>query len=125
MAVYVVGLLFLWIVVSVPVYFAARVVKKGQAHFGEAMSATLGGVVVYYIVYFVVSLALEAVIGPPAGALALGLGVLAWLGAFKGSFQTSWWGAVGIVVLAWILLMALDLLLIVIFGVTFPHFYPF
>ena len=91
MAVYVVGLLFLWIVVSVPVYFAARVVKKGQAHFGEAMSATLGGVVVYYIVYFVVSLALEAVIGPPAGALALVLGVLAWLGAFKASFQTSGW----------------------------------
>ena len=31
----------------------------------------------------------------------------------------------GIVVLAWILLMAFDLLLIVIFAVTFPHFYPF
>ena len=106
-------------------YFAGKVVKGGEAHFGEAMAATLGGVVVYYIVYFVVAIALGAVIGPPAGAMALLLGLVAWLAVFKGSFQTSWLGAVGIVVVSWIFLMVLDLLLVVIFGVKFPSFYPF
>lgn len=112
-------------VVSIPVYFAAKLVKGGAAHFGEAMAATLGGVVVYYIIYFVVAVALGAVIGSSAVAFALLLGLLAWLAVFKGSFHTGWLGAVGIVVVAWIILMVLDLLLVTIFGVKFPSFYPF
>lgn len=122
---YIVGLLVLWAVVSVPVYFAGKLVKGGQAHFGEAMAATLGGVVVYYIVYFVVAIALGAVLGPSAGVIALVLGFLAWLAVFRGSFHTSWPGAVGIVVLAWVILMVIDLMLVAIFGVKFPSFYPF
>lgn len=123
--IYIVGLLALWIVVSVPVYFAGKVVKKGRALFGDAMTATLGGVVVYYIVYFVVAVSLTAVIGPSAAVLALVLAFLAWLAVFKGSFHTNWFGAVGIVVLAWIILMALDFILVALFGVRFPDFFPF
>jgi hypothetical protein len=123
--VYIVGLLVLWVIVSIPVYFAGKMVKQGRATFGEAMGATLGGVVVYYIVFFVVSIALGAVIGPSAGVIALILGFLAWLAIFRGSFHTSWLGAVGIVVLAWIILTVLDLILVAIFGVKFPDFFPF
>jgi hypothetical protein len=123
--IYLVGLLVLWIVVSIPVYFAGKVVKKGRADFGEALAATLGGVVVYYIVYFVVAIALGAVIGPSAGAIALVLGLLGWLAVFRGSFHTSWLGAVGIVVLAWIILMVIDFVLVLLLGVRFPGFYPF
>lgn len=123
--VFIVGLLVLWIVVSIPVYFAGKVVKKGRASFGEAMAATLGGVVVYYIVFFVVSVALGAVVGPSAGVIALVLGFLAWLAVFRGSFHTSWLGAVGIVVLAWIILTVIDFILVLIFGVKFPDFFPF
>ena len=123
--IYLVGLLVLWIVVSIPVYFAGKVVKKGQADLGEAMVATLGGVVVYYIVYFVVAIALGAVIGPTAGVVALLLGLLGWLAVFRGTFHTSWLGAVAIVALAWIFLMVIDYLLVLIFGVAFPGFYPF
>jgi hypothetical protein len=123
--IYIIGLLVLWVIVSVPVYFAGKVVKQGRASFGEAMAATLGGVVVYYIVFFVVSIALGAVIGSSAGAIALVLGFLAWLAVFRGSFHTSWFGAVGIVVLAWIILTVIDLILVSIFGVKFPDFFPF
>ena len=110
---------------SIPVYFAGKVVKSGGAHFGEAMTATLGGVVVYYVVYFVVSIALGAVIGASAGPIALVLGFLAWLGVFRAAFRTSWLGAFAIVVLSWVILMVLDLILVAAFGVTFPNFYPF
>ena len=89
------------------------------------MAATLAGVVVYYIVYFVVAEALGAVIGGSAAAIALVLGFLAWLAVFRGTFHTSWLGAVGIVVLAWIIFTVIDILLRAIFGVNFPNFFPF
>jgi hypothetical protein len=120
-----VGLAVLWVVVSVPVYFAGKLVKGGNATFGDAMGATLGGVVVYYVVYFLVAFALGAVIGSPAVAIALLLGFLGWLAVFRNAFDTSWLGAVGIAVLAWLILLVLDVILVGIFGVRFPDFYPF
>ncbi len=124
--VYVIGLVILWIVASVPVYFSGKVIKGGRASLGDAMGATLGGVLVYYVVFFVVAVALGSVIGPSAGAIGLVLGFLAWLAVFRGSFHTSWLGAVGIVILAWIILLVIDFILVAIFGaVKFPDFFPF
>jgi hypothetical protein len=122
----VIGLIVLWIVISIPVYFAGKAIKGGRAGFGQAMGATLGGVIVYYIVYFVVAFFLGAVIGAgPADALALILGLLAWLAVYRGTFHTSWLGAIGIVVVAWLILLVLDFLLVAAFGVKFPDFFPF
>ncbi|MDG6911029.1 MAG: hypothetical protein JRN18_01615 [Nitrososphaerota archaeon] len=123
--VYIIGLAVLWAVVSVPVYFAGKLVKGDRATFGSAMGATLGGVVVYYVVYLVVAFALGAVMGSPALAVALVLGLLGWLAVFRQAFNTSWLGAVAVVVLAWLILMVLDVVLIGVFGVGFPAFYPF
>ncbi len=120
------GLVVLWIVISIPVYFAGKAVKGGKAGFGQAMWATLGGVVVYYVVYFVIAYFLGAVIGTPAAdAFALLLGLIAWLAVFRGTFHTSWIGAIGIVVIAWLILIVLDFLLVAAFGVKFPDFFPF
>ena len=124
--VYIIGLVILWIVASVPVYFSAKAIKGVRASFGDAMGATLGGVAVYYIVFFVVAIALGAVIGPSADAIGLVLGFLGWLAVFRGSFRTSWLGAVGIAVLAWVILLFIDFVLVAIFGnVKFPDFIPF
>jgi len=123
--VYLIGLIVLWVVISIPVYFAGKAIKGGNARFGQAMGATLGGVVVYYVVYLVVAFFLGAVIGPSADALALILGLIAWLAVFRGSFHTSWLGAIGIVVIAWLILLVLDFLLVAAFGVKFPDFFPF
>ncbi|HUH82751.1 MAG TPA: hypothetical protein VLX33_02600 [Nitrososphaerales archaeon] len=124
--VYIIGLVILWVVASVPVYFSGKVVKGGRANFGDAMGATLGGVVVYYIVFFIVAIALGSVIGPSANAIGLVLGFLAWLAVFRGSFHTSWLGAVGIAILAWIILLVIDFILVALFGnVKFPDFFPF
>ena len=123
--VYLIGLVILWVVVSVPVYFAARAVKGKDTSLGNAMAATLGGVIVYYIVYLVVAFFLGAVIGASAGIFALILGFIAWLAVFRGTFRTSWVGAVGIVVLAWLILLVLDFILVAAFGVKFPDFFPF
>ena len=123
--VYVVGLVILWVVVSIPVYFGGRAVKGSNASFGEAMGATLGGVVAYYIVFFIIAIPLGAVIGSAAGVIALLLGFIVWLAVFRAAFHTSWLGAIGIVVTAWLILLVLDFLLVLAFGVNFPNFYPF
>jgi hypothetical protein len=123
--VYLIGLVILWIVVSIPVYFGGRAVKGRSASFGEAMGATLGGVIVYYIVFFIVGIPLGAIIGPAGGVIALLLGFIAWLAVFKAAFHTSWLGAIAIVVIAWLILLVLDFLLVLIFGVNFPRFFPF
>jgi len=123
--VYLVGLIVLWVVVSIPVYFAGRAIKGRGAGFGQAMGATLGGVVVYYVVYLAVAFFLGAVIGPSADVLALILGLVAWLAVFRAAFNTSWLGAIGIVVIAWLILLVLDFVLIAAFNVKFPNFFPF
>lgn len=124
--VYIIGLVILWVVASIPVYFSGKLIKGGRANFGDAMGATLGGVVVYYIVFYVVAIALGAVIGSSADALGIVLGLLAWLAVFRGSFHTSWLGAVGIAILAWLILLVLDFILVAVFGhVRFPDFFPF
>ena len=123
--VYVLGLAILWVIVTVPVYFAARAIRGDTVGFGDALGATLGGVVAYYVVYLAAALALGAVIGTSAGAFALPLGLLAWLAVFRGAFRTTWSRAVGIAVLAWVILVILDAVMVAFFGVTFPAFYPF
>ena len=66
-----VALIVLWIIVSLPVYAAAKVVTSGKATLGEAMAATLGGAIVYVIIIAVgVDLFLSAVIGHFAGVIA-------------------------------------------------------
>lgn len=123
--IYFIGLVVLWVVVSVPVYFAGRAIKGHGARFGNAMWATLGGVVAYYAVYFIAAFFLGAVIGPSASVVGLLLGLLAWLSVFRAAFDTTWPGAVGIVILAWVILIALDFALVALFGVKFPDFFPF
>ncbi len=125
LVVYLVGLVVLWVVVSVPVYFAGRAVKGRQASFGNALGATLGGVVAYYLVYFLVAFFLGAVIGAPANVIAVLIAFVAWLAVFRSAFRTTWLGAVGIVVIAWLILIIIDFLLVALFGVKFPDFFPF
>jgi hypothetical protein len=125
LVIYLMGLVVLWIVVSIPVYFAGRAVKGRTASFGDALGATLGGVVVYYVVFFAVAFFLGAVIGNPAEVFALLLGLVAWLAVFRAAFHTGWLGAIGIVFMAWLILLVLDFLLVAAFGVKFPDFFPF
>ena len=99
--------------------------KGESASFGSALAATLGGVIVYYIIFFVTSVALGAVIGPSANAIGLFLGLLGWLAVFRRSFRTSWLGAVGIVILAWLILVVINFVLGAILSVKLPDFFPF
>jgi hypothetical protein len=125
MLVWVIGLVILWVVISIPVYFAGKMINEDKAHFGQAMGATLGGELIYFIILYGVVFFLGASLGATAALLGLGLALIAWLAVYRASFDTSWTRALGIVVVAWLVLFVLDFLLVAIAGVSIPKFYPF
>src|SRR5271157_900797 len=124
--IFLIGLVILWVIISIPVYFGSKAVTGGKSSFGQAMGATLGGGLVYFVVYFVVAIFLGPVAGAgTAAALAIILAVIAWLAVYRSVFKTSWFGAIAIVFVAWIALLILDFMLVHTFGVGFPDFFPF
>ena len=121
-----VGLLVLWVVVSIPVYISGELILGGQkASLGSAMGATLGGAIAYVAVLYVGAFILAALLGPAAVAIAFVLAIVAWLAVFRASFNTGWMAAIGIVAVGWVVLIVIDLALTSVFGVSFPKFYPF
>ena len=91
----IVGLIILWIIVSIPVWLAGKAVTGGKATFGDALLATLAGPIVYFVVVFLVGYFLGS------SALIFGyiLALIAWIGVFKISFQTGWLRAILIAIL--------------------------
>jgi hypothetical protein len=121
-----VGLLVLWIVVSIPVYISGELIVGGQrASLGSAMGATLGGALAYVVVLYAGAFLLAAFLGPSAVAIAFVLAIVAWLAVYRASFNTGWMAAIGIVAVGWVVLVVIDLVLTSMFGVSFPKFYPF
>jgi hypothetical protein len=123
--VYLAGLLILWVVISIPTYFAGKVFTEGKSDFGDAMGATLWGALAYLVVYWAVAISLGSVTGPSASVFATILALLVWLAVYRAAFRTSWVRAVGIVIVAWLILVLLDAVLVRTLGVSFPNFFPF
>jgi hypothetical protein len=120
-----ISLVALWIVVSIPVYFAGKLIKDGRADFGSAMGATLGGFVFYLIVFWGGTFLLTPSLGSSALVISFALAILAWLAVYRSSFDTGWLGALGIVFVGWLVLIVADALLVAMVGVGIPKFYPF
>lgn len=119
-----IGFLILWIVVSIPVYIASKIVSR-HSSFGRAMAATLLGPVVSFVVLALVALVAGAVVGAFALPLALLLAFLSWLWVYKSLFETGWLGAFGIALLAVIVYAILVGLLALLTGFALPgELYP-
>lgn len=96
------GLIIMWIVVSIPVYLAAKLVTLGKARFTRAMIVTAVGPVIYAIVFFLSNAALSATLGQQflIASISFILAFIAWIGVFKLGFETGWIRALGIAFLA-------------------------
>ncbi len=120
-----IALIILWIIVSIPVWLAGKALTGGKASFGEALLATLAGPIVYFIVFFLASILLSAVIGYVAYVFGYILALLAWIWVFKASFHTGWLRAVAIAILAWVIFIILSIVVGALFGVAYPApFFP-
>ena len=96
------GLLIMWIIVSIPVYLAAKLVTLGKARFTRAMIVTAVGPVIYGIVFFLSNAALSATLGQQflIAAISFILAFIAWIGVFKLGFDTGWVRALAIAFVA-------------------------
>ena len=121
----IIGLIILWIIVSIPVWLAGKAATGGDATFGDALLATLAGPIVYFIVNFLVDFFLGALIGAPAYIFGYVLAFIAWIWVFKASFQTGWLQAILIAILAWVIFIVLSIVVGSLFGVSYPSpFFP-
>jgi hypothetical protein len=121
----IIGLVILWIIVSIPVYAAGKIVTNGKSTLGEAMAATLLGPIVYVIVLVGVRFFLGAIIGKGAYIWAYIFAFIAWIGVYKSTFKTGWLGALAIAILAIILFVVLAIIIGALFGLTVPGpFFP-
>jgi hypothetical protein len=121
----IIGLIILWIVVSIPVWLAGKAVTGGKATFGEAMLATLFGPIVYAITLVVVDFLLGGLIGSTGYIIALILAFIGWIWVYKASFKTGWLGGIAIAILAVIIFIVISIIFGAIFGLIVPApFFP-
>jgi hypothetical protein len=123
----IIGLIIVWIIISIPAWLAGKAITGGKSTFGDAMVATLFGPIVYVVVLVVVDFFLGALIGSWAFILALLLAFIGWIWVYKSSFKTGWLGGLGIAILAIIIFAVMSVLLGSLFGIVvpssfFPHF---
>ncbi len=98
----IIGLLVLWIIVSIPVWIAAKILTRGRARFTRAMLVTAMGPIVYAIVFFILAAVLSVAFGESGWLVTISfvIAFIAWVGVFKKGFETGWLRALGIAILA-------------------------
>lgn len=116
----IIGLLIIWIIVSIPVYIAAKLVAGGRAHFGSAMLATLVGPIIFAIVLSI-GYYLTSRIIPAFSFLALFVAFLAWIWVYRAAFGTGWFHAFGVAILA-VVIATIILVLLSFLGLEFVAF---
>jgi len=120
----IIGLVILWIIVSIPVYLAGKIVTGGRSTFGEAMAATVLGPIVYFIVLTGVGFFLEGILGGAASTLGYILAFLAWIWVYKQTFKTGWLGGLAIAILAVVVFVIFSLVVGALLGIIVPSVSP-
>ena len=122
----IIGLLVLWIIVSIPVWIAAKILTRGRVKFSRAMLVTALGPIIYAIVFFLFAALLTAIFGDPTVPIIAGFIVafIAWIGVFKKGFDTGWLRALGIAILAIIVFAVIGLIISFLIQLIVPEAPP-
>jgi hypothetical protein len=122
----IIGLLVLWIIVSIPVWIAAKILTRGRVKFNRAMLVTALGPVIYAIVFFLFAALLTAIVGDSTVPIITGFIVafIAWIGVFKKGFDTGWLRALGIAILAIIVFAVIGLIISFLIQLIVPEAPP-
>ncbi len=122
----IIGLLVMWIIVSIPVWVAAKILTMGRVSFSRAMLVTALGPIVSAVVFFIFAALLTAIVGDTTLPVIIGLIVafVAWIGVFKRGFHTGWLRALGIAMLAVIVFAVIGLIISLLMQVIVPEAPP-
>ena len=122
----IIGLLIVWVIVSIPVWIAAKILTLGRVKFSRSMVVTALGPIVYAIVFFISAALLTAIVGDPTLPIIIAFIVafIAWIGVFKKGFHTGWFRALGIAILAIIVFAVIGFLISLLIQVIVPEAPP-
>ncbi|HEX2170661.1 MAG TPA: hypothetical protein VHF65_10230 [Nitrososphaera sp.] len=122
----IIGLLILWIVISIPVWIAAKILTAGRVKFTRAMLVTALGPITYAVVFFISAALLAAIVRDPTLPLVIGFIVafIAWIGIFKIGFDTGWLRALGIAILAIIVFAVIGFIISFLIQLIVPEAPP-
>ncbi|MEM4285488.1 MAG: hypothetical protein QXS98_03660 [Candidatus Nitrosocaldus sp.] len=118
--IFVLTLVLLWAIVSIPVYISAKMLTVGRVRLVHAMGATALGPIVYAGVVLVSVRLLGSILGAQASIPAMLLAFISWLWVYKSIFKTGWIRAFGIAVLAVILFIVLAFILSLAMSMILP-----
>jgi hypothetical protein len=120
------ALLVLWIIVSIPVWVAAKILTRGRVKFTRAMLVTAVGPIIYAIVFFISAAVLSAALGDSTLPLIIGLIIafIAWIGVFKKGFNTGWLRALGVALLAIIIFAVIGVIISLVVQAIMPEAPP-
>ena len=121
----IIGLIVLWIVVSIPVWYASKALTGVRASFAEASMATLAGPIVYFSAIFAVDLVIDAVIGSFVFVFGYISALITWIWTFKDDFRTGWIPAILIAFIAFTVFVAFSIIIGSVIGIVFSTpFFP-
>lgn len=117
-----------WIVISIPLYLAGKLISGKHTTFGRAMLAAIVAPVVTLFFFFLVTVGLTLFLGPFALIIGgiVAIGVLSYV--YASIFDTSLFGGFGIAILGTIITYIMTLivaaLMVSLFGLTTNPFLP-
>ena len=116
------GLIAIWIIVTIPVWIAAKILTLGKAKFTRAMLVTAAGPIVYGIVFFISAAVLTVALGNSTipAIVAFILAFIAWIGVFKKGFATGWIRALAIAILATVVFAVIGVVITLIIQAIVP-----
>jgi hypothetical protein len=119
----IIGLLVTWIIVSIPVWIAAKILTLGRTKFTRAMLVTAVGPIVYAVVFFISSAVLSAAFGGSTLLAVIGfiIAFIAWIGVFKMGFDTGWIRAFGIAIVAVIIFALIAVIISLVIHAIVPE----
>jgi|YelNatPaOPRAMG01_1025707.scaffolds.fasta_scaffold51135_2 hypothetical protein len=103
-----------WVIISIPVYLAAKIMTGGKATFIEALLGSVAGPIVYFVTLGLAEGFLSLVFFPISIPVGFLLALLALLWVYKAVFGTSWLGAFLIALVATVFTIVLAELLAIV-----------
>ena len=97
----IVALIIGWVIISIPLWLAAKVLTGGEATMGEAMLGMLLGGIVFAVVYLATFVVTNTFTSAGVAVIVAGIiSFLAFLGLYKMLFDVGWLRALAIAILA-------------------------
>lgn len=115
---FILTIIIAWIIISIPIYLAAKIISRKHTTFGKAMLAAIAAPLVTLFVFFIVSVGLVLFIGPFAILLGFIVAIAVLSYVYASIFDTGLLGGFAIALLGTIITYVVSLLVALLIGTS-------